>query len=97
MQLNELLSGVVVLMRPQEEIEITSIAFDSRKVEKGSLFCCIPGTKTDGHDYAKMAMERGAAALVVAVILAYRGKSLIVVALSSSAAVLIVEWAMSHL
>ena len=65
MQLNELLSGVVVLMRPQEEIEITSIAFDSRKVEKGSLFCCIPGTKTDGHDYAKMAMERGAAALVV--------------------------------
>ena len=38
MQLNELLSGVVVLMRPQEEIEITSIAFDSRKVEKGSLF-----------------------------------------------------------
>ena len=63
MQLNELLSGVVVLMRPQEEIEITSIAFDSRKVEKGSLFCCIPGTKTDGHDYAKMAMERGAAAV----------------------------------
>ena len=39
----------------------------------------------------------GAAALVVAVILAYRGKSLIVVALSSSAAVLIVEWAMTHL
>ena len=33
----------------------------------------------------------GAAALVVAIILAYRGKSLIVVALSSSAAVLIVE------
>ena len=33
----------------------------------------------------------GAAALIVAVILAYRGKSLIVVALSSSAAVLIVE------
>ena len=33
----------------------------------------------------------GAAALIVAIILAYRGKSLIVVALSSSAAVLIVE------
>ena len=33
----------------------------------------------------------GAAALVVAILLAYRGKSLIVVALSSSAAVLIVE------
>ena len=33
----------------------------------------------------------GAAALIVALILAYRGKSLIVVAVSSSAAVLIVE------
>ena len=33
----------------------------------------------------------GAAALIVAILLAYRGKSLIVVALSSSAAVLIVE------
>ena len=34
----------------------------------------------------------GAAALVVAVFLAYRGKSLILVALSSSAAVLLTEW-----
>ena len=34
----------------------------------------------------------GAAALIVAIILAYRGKSLIVVAVSSSAAVLIAEW-----
>ena len=33
----------------------------------------------------------GAAALIVAIILAYRGKSLIVVAVSSSAAVLLVE------
>ena len=39
----------------------------------------------------------GAAALIVAILLAYRGKSLIVVALSSSAAVLVVEWAMTHL
>ena len=37
-------------------------------------------------------MLSGAAALIVAVILAYRSKSLIVVALSSSAAVLIAEW-----
>lgn len=34
----------------------------------------------------------GAAALVVAVLLAYRGKSLITVALSSSCAVLITQW-----
>ena len=34
----------------------------------------------------------GAAALMTAVILAFRGKSLIMVALSSSAAVLVTEW-----
>lgn len=39
----------------------------------------------------------GVAALIVAVALAYRGKSLIVVALSSSAAVLVTEWVMALL
>ena len=39
----------------------------------------------------------GAAALAVAILLAYRGKSLIVVALSSSAAVLIVEFILKML
>ncbi len=36
----------------------------------------------------------GAAALMVAVVLAYRGKSLIVVSVASSAAVLLTEWAL---
>ncbi len=43
------------------------------------------------------AIISGAAALIVAVILAYRGKSLIVVAVSSSAAVLITEWVLNCL
>jgi hypothetical protein len=34
----------------------------------------------------------GAAALVIAVILAYRGKSLLTVSLAASAAVMITEW-----
>ena len=42
-------------------------------------------------------MISGAAALIVGVWLAYRGKSLIVVAVSSSAAVLITEWLMALL
>ena len=37
-------------------------------------------------------MISGAAALLVAIFLAYRGKSLIVVAVSSSVAVLLTEW-----
>lgn len=39
----------------------------------------------------------GIAALAVAVVLAYRGKSLITVALSSSAAVLLTQWLMTLL
>ncbi|WP_058301836.1 UDP-N-acetylmuramoyl-L-alanyl-D-glutamate--2,6-diaminopimelate ligase [Gorillibacterium timonense] len=45
--------------------EITGIATDSRKVAPGDLFVCLPGFTVDGHDYAALAIERGAAALVV--------------------------------
>ena len=37
----------------------------------------------------------GAAALIVAVILAYRGKSLLTVSLAASAAVMLTEWALA--
>ena len=39
----------------------------------------------------------GAAALLVAVLLAYRGKSLLTVSLSASAAVMVTEWMMALL
>lgn len=60
-------------------------------------YCCLTAMTFPAILSSTASILSGAAALVVAVILAYRGKSLIVVALSSSAAVLIVEWAMSHL
>ncbi|NGZ73877.1 UDP-N-acetylmuramoyl-L-alanyl-D-glutamate--2,6-diaminopimelate ligase [Saccharibacillus alkalitolerans] len=47
------------------ETECGGIEIDSRKVEKGDLFICLPGFTVDGHDYAKQAEEKGAAALVV--------------------------------
>ena len=37
----------------------------------------------------------GAAALIVAVVLAYRGKSLLMVSLAASAAVMVTEWIMA--
>lgn len=39
----------------------------------------------------------GAAALIVGVVLAYRGKSLLTVSLAASAAVMVTEWAMMFL
>jgi UDP-N-acetylmuramoyl-L-alanyl-D-glutamate--2,6-diaminopimelate ligase len=47
------------------EVEITGLAYDSREVQPGSLFFCVKGFQSDGHDFAAQAVERGAAALVV--------------------------------
>ena len=47
------------------DVEISSVEIDSRKVQPGALFFCIPGTNADGHDFAPAAAQRGAAALVV--------------------------------
>ena len=45
--------------------DITDLAYDARRVERGALFLCVPGERADGHDFAEEAVERGAAALVV--------------------------------
>jgi UDP-N-acetylmuramoyl-L-alanyl-D-glutamate--2,6-diaminopimelate ligase len=46
-------------------VEVGSLAYDSRKVRAGTLFFCVPGEKSDGHDFAGAAVEAGAVALVV--------------------------------
>jgi UDP-N-acetylmuramoyl-L-alanyl-D-glutamate--2,6-diaminopimelate ligase len=47
------------------DVEITSLAHDSRAVAQGTLFLCVPGFRADGHRFAPAAVEAGAAALVV--------------------------------
>jgi UDP-N-acetylmuramoyl-L-alanyl-D-glutamate--2,6-diaminopimelate ligase len=47
------------------ELAISALAYDSREVGPGTLFFCVPGFQSDGHDFAAQAVERGAAALVV--------------------------------
>lgn len=65
MRLKELLSGIPhTVICGNEDKEITSIVYDSRKVEPGSLFVCLTGFQTDGHDHAGSALEQGAAAIV---------------------------------
>ena len=65
MRLNELLKNVEVLNTiGQEEVEITGVNIDSRRIEKGHLFVAIPGTQTDGHKFIPKAIELGAAAIL---------------------------------
>lgn len=47
------------------DAEVRSLTHDSRTVRPGSLFCCVPGTNVDGHEYAAAAVGAGAVALVV--------------------------------
>jgi UDP-N-acetylmuramoyl-L-alanyl-D-glutamate--2,6-diaminopimelate ligase len=46
-------------------VEISDLAYDTRNVTRDALFFCVKGMRTDGHDLAWEAIERGAAALVV--------------------------------
>ncbi len=45
--------------------EVTSIEFDSRDVAAGALFFCLPGHRSDGHDFAAAAVGAGAVGLMV--------------------------------
>jgi UDP-N-acetylmuramoyl-L-alanyl-D-glutamate--2,6-diaminopimelate ligase len=47
------------------DVEITSLAYDSRKAGPGTLFFCVVGEKRDGHEFAAQVVEAGATALVV--------------------------------
>ncbi|MUK88660.1 UDP-N-acetylmuramyl-tripeptide synthetase [Ornithinibacillus sp. L9] len=46
-------------------LEVTGISYHSQKVEKGHLFVCVRGYKTDGHKYLADAVKRGAEVAVV--------------------------------
>jgi UDP-N-acetylmuramoyl-L-alanyl-D-glutamate--2,6-diaminopimelate ligase len=47
------------------DLEISSLAYDSRKVEGNGLFVAISGHKTDGHQFIDQAIRNGSKAVVV--------------------------------
>lgn len=53
-----------VLKSTNSNIEITGISFDSRKTKAGDVFVAVEGFATDGHKYAKTALEKGAVCVV---------------------------------
>ena len=57
--------GDVLVQAPAEDVPVAGLAYDSRAVEAGHLFFCIPGTLSDGHAYAETAVAAGAVALCV--------------------------------
>jgi UDP-N-acetylmuramoyl-L-alanyl-D-glutamate--2,6-diaminopimelate ligase len=66
MKLEELVAGFPgARVVGDTSVEVRELAYDSRKVEPGTLFCCVVGEKSDGHEFGVRAVEDGAVALVV--------------------------------
>lgn len=64
MKLKALLQDVETKSVYTIDPEITNITDDSSKVRNSGLFVCIRGSKCDGHDYARKALDRGAAVVI---------------------------------
>lgn len=65
MKLSDVLNGFFWLcLCGQIDIDITGISDDSRTIQKGNVFVCIQGAKSDGFDKIEEAIDKGAAAIV---------------------------------
>jgi UDP-N-acetylmuramoyl-L-alanyl-D-glutamate--2,6-diaminopimelate ligase len=62
MRLHEVMTGIPADL---PDVEVSGLAYDNRAVARGTLFFCVRGFTRDGHDFARDAVDRGAAALVV--------------------------------
>ena len=58
----------VEAVRGSTDVQINTIAFDSRKVSKGDVFIAIKGGTADGHKFIASVIENGAVAVVCEVL-----------------------------
>ncbi len=66
MRLEELLRGAgVVAVSGRTDLDITQVAYDSRKVTQGAVFVPLPGLHADGRSFVSEALSAGATAVVV--------------------------------
>lgn len=47
------------------DTDVTTLVYDSRKVEKGSVFVCISGSVRDAHEFIPDVIAKGATAIIV--------------------------------
>lgn len=65
MKLSRLFTNINCQFISGPDAEITDIVYDSRKAQTGAAFVCLKGYTSDGHKFAKSAVEKGASAVVV--------------------------------
>lgn len=80
MQLSKLIENLsIIKFTGNLDIEISDIAYDSRKVTKNSIFVCLKGHNSDGHEYILDAIKNGATAVVSEKYIEINDSTLIVV------------------
>ena len=66
MKLSQLLERLeYTVVQGSDDIEISTLINDSRKVEEGSAFVCISGAVVDGHTFVEQVAQKGAVAVIV--------------------------------
>ena len=66
MKLTQLLERLKYeVIQGNDKIEVTELINDSRKVSEGSVFVCITGAVSDGHQYIEEVAAKDAAAVIV--------------------------------
>ena len=66
-KLEVLLEGLdhKIIQGSEEGVTVSTVTSDTRKLEDGCMFICISGARFDGHSFAREAVDKGAAVLVV--------------------------------
>ncbi len=65
MNLSELLRGIEpIKISGRQDIAVTGLHYDSRRIQPGHLFVAIRGEKSDGNHFVPQALESGAIAVV---------------------------------
>lgn len=63
------LSKLIKSVQPKEvlnfrEVDVKGISYNSKTINSHEIFVCLRGEHVDGHDFAQMAFEKGAVALM---------------------------------
>ena len=65
MKLADLARGAGAVLDGNGDVEVTGIAYDSRRVANGDLFVAVHGLRVDGHHFVGDAIKQGAVAVAV--------------------------------
>ncbi|KPK63891.1 hypothetical protein AMJ83_05450 [candidate division WOR_3 bacterium SM23_42] len=64
MRLSELILGVDGQLYNMKDVEIRSLEFDSRKINRDALYIAVQGARYDGHNFIREVESKGAVAVV---------------------------------